>query len=266
MTVNFEKNTFKKRLKSMLGVDFRRMFTSPLFYIMVGVSLIIPILILVMTTMMDGSVTVDPQTGKETVMEGFDYVWQIIGISSNDSTMEMSIISMCNINMMFFAIAVFVCLFIGDDFRSGYAKNLFTVRSKKDDYVVSKSIVCFVAGASMLIAFFIGSMLGGAISGLSFELVGANPFNVLMSMLSKIAIVALFSSVYITACAFAKQKIWMSLLIAFGIGMFFFTMIPMITPLNSTIFNLILSVSGSILFSYGLGIASNKILSKTSLV
>jgi hypothetical protein len=35
--MDFEKNTFKKRLKSMLGVDFRRMFTSPLFYIMVGV-------------------------------------------------------------------------------------------------------------------------------------------------------------------------------------------------------------------------------------
>ena len=64
MSVKFEKNTFKKRMKSMFGVDFRRMFTSPLFYIMIGASLVMPILILVMTTMMDGSVSVNPQTGK----------------------------------------------------------------------------------------------------------------------------------------------------------------------------------------------------------
>ena len=36
----------------MLKVDFRRMFTTPLFYIMLGISLVVPILILVMTTMM----------------------------------------------------------------------------------------------------------------------------------------------------------------------------------------------------------------------
>jgi hypothetical protein len=73
--MNFEKNTFKRRLKSMLGVDFRRLLTSPLYYIMLCVSLVMPILILVMTTMMDGSVSVNPQTGEETVMEGFKNVW-----------------------------------------------------------------------------------------------------------------------------------------------------------------------------------------------
>jgi len=267
MSVNFEKNTFKKRIKSMLGVDFRRMFTSPLFYIMIGISLILPILILVMTTMMDGSVTVDPQTGAETVMEGFKNVWQIIGsVSGGEQTMSMDIVSMCNINMMFFMIAIFVCLFVGDDFRSGYAKNLFTVRSKKDDYVVSKSVTCFVAGASMLIAFFVGSMIGGAISGLSFALEGTTAFNVIMSMLSKIAIVAIFVSIYILASVFAKQKLWLSLIVSFGIGMLFFTMIPMITPLNAGIINLILCLVGAGLFSVGIGFGSKAILDKSSLV
>lgn len=46
-----------------------------------------------------------------------------------------------NINMLYFFVAVFVCLFVSDDFRSGYAKNLFTVRSKKSDYVISKTLV-----------------------------------------------------------------------------------------------------------------------------
>ena len=267
MAVNFEKNTFKKRIKSMLGVDFRRMFTSPLFYIMIGASLVMPILILVMTTMMDGMVSVDPQTGKETIMEGFKNVWQIIGsVSNGEQTMSMDITSMCNINMMFFIISVFVCLFVGADFSSGYAKNLFTVRSKKDDYIISKTITCFVAGASMIVMFFIGSMLGGAIAGLPFTLEGANVVNVVMCILSKILLVGIFSSIYILASVFAKQKLWLSLIMAFGIGMLMFMMIPIITPLNSTIINVMLCLVGSIIFSVGIGFGSKAILNKTSLV
>ena len=267
MNLNFENNTFKKRLKSMFAVDFRRMFTSPLFYIMVGISLVIPILILVMTTMMDGSVSVDPQTGAETTIEGFKNVWQIIGSQSGDSaTMSMGITSMCNINMMFFLIAVFVCIFISEDFRSGYAKNLFTVRSKKDDYIISKTTVGFVAGACMLIAFFIGSMLGGAFSGLSFALEGVSVYNIIMSMLSKIFLVAIFVSIYVLACVIAKQKLWMSILISLGIGMLFFTMIPIISPLNAGIINVILCLVGGGLFSVGIGIGSYFILKKTNIV
>ena len=267
MSVNFEKNTFKKRIKSMLGVDLRRMFTSPLFYIMVGAALVMPILILVMTTMMDGTVSVNPQTGEETVMEGFKNVWQIIGsISGGEQAMAMDITSMCNINMLFFLISIFVCLFVGEDFRSGYSKNLFTVRSKKDDYIVSKTITCFIAGASMVIAFFVGSMLGGAIAGLPFALEGANIYNVIMCMLSKVLLVGIFSSIYILASVFAKQRIWLSLLMAFGIGMLMFMMIPIITPLNSTIINVILCLVGSALFSIGIGFGSKAILNKTSLV
>ena len=74
-----EQHGSKKRLGSMLAVDFRRMFTSRYFYILLGVALAIPVLVLVMTTMMDGSVSVDPNTGVETTVEAFDSVWQAIG-------------------------------------------------------------------------------------------------------------------------------------------------------------------------------------------
>ncbi|MBQ8761991.1 MAG: ABC transporter permease [Clostridia bacterium] len=268
MSTNFENNTFKKRLKSMLGVDFKRMFISPLYYIMVGISLVMPILILVMTSMMDGMVSTDPQTGAVTVMEGFKNVWQIIGSAGGDSSamMGMDITSMCNINMMFFIIAIFVCVFVADDFRSGYVKNLFTVRANKTDYVISKSVVCFVAGASMIIAFFIGSMIGGAIAGLPFALEGVHVGNIIMCLLSKILLVGIFSSIYLLASIVAKQKLWLSLILSFGIGMLMFMMIPIITPLNSTIINVILSLVGSGLFAVGIGTGSYFILKKTSLV
>ncbi len=269
MSVNFEKNTFKRRFRSMITLDLRRMFTSPIFYIMLGISLIMPILILVMTTMMDGTVSVNPQTGEETIMEGFKNVWQIIGsVNGGEQTqsMGMDITSMCNINMMFFIIAIFVCIFVGDDFRSGYVKNLFTVRAQKDDYVISKSLVCFIAGSSMLISFFIGSMIGGAISGLPFSVEDVSAFNIIMSMLSKIAIVAIFVSIYIMSSIFAKQKLWLSLLLSLGVGMLFFTIVPIITPLNSGLINLILTIVGGAIFSIGIGFGSKAILSKSSLI
>lgn len=267
MDINFQKNSFKKRLKSMLSVDFKRMFTTPLFYIMVGISLVIPILILVMTSMMDGTVTTNPQTGETTVMEGFKNVWQIIGSTSSESSaMNMSLTGMCNINMLYFFIAVLVCIFIADDFRSGYSKNLFTVRSKKSDYVISKSILAFVGGASMLIAFFIGSMVGGAIAGLPFNVGSAGVIGIIMCMLSKIFLVSIFTSIFLLASVISKQKLWLSILLSLGIGMLFFTMVPIITPLNSSIINVILCLIGGGLFSALFGYISTIILNKRDLL
>ena len=276
MALTFEKNTFKKRIKSMLGVDFRRMLVSPFFYIMVGASLIMPILILVMTGMMDGMVSVDPQTGKETVIEGFDNVWQIIGSVSDPNTsanaggdmsaMSMDIVSMCNINMLYFAIAALVCIFVSDDFRSGYAKNLFTVRAKKTDYVASKTLVLSFGAAMMVLAFFIGSIVGGAVSGLSFEMVGFDALNLVLCIVSKMVLVSVFVAIYLIMSVVAKQKLWMSVLLSMMVGMFLFMMIPMLTPLNATLGNVLICAVGGALFSIGLGAISNVVLKKTSLV
>lgn len=269
MEVKFENNTLKKRFKSMLSVDFRRMFTSTTFYLMVSICLVIPILILVMTTMMDGSVSVDPQTGKETVMEGFKNVWEIIGSVSGgeaSSSMNMSLTSMCNINLVYFLISVFVCLFIADDFRSGYSKNLFTVRAKKTDYVLSKIIIGFVAGASMLVAFFFGSMIGGAIANLPFALKGVTVVQIVMCMLSKIFLSLIFVSIYVLASVFAKQKLWLSILLSLGIGMLFFTMVPMISPLNSGILNVIMTFAGGVMFAALFVYLSTLILNKLDIL
>lgn len=267
MEIKFERNSLGKRLKSMLSVDFRRMFTQPLFYIMVGVCLVMPILILVMTTMMDGSVSVNPQTGVETVIEGFDNTWQIIGtVSGESSAMSMDMTSMCNINLLYFFVAVFVCLFVSEDFRSGYAKNLFTVRAKKADYVISKTLAGFVGGACMILAFFVGAMLGGAISGLPFDTGVAGVSGIVMCLLSKMLLVGVFVPIYLAVSVAAKQKTWLSMVGSFCVSMLLFMMIPMLTPLDATMMNVMLCLAGGVLFCVGLGAISNIILRKTSLV
>lgn len=265
--VKFETNSFSKRLKSMIKVDFRRMCKSKLFYILVVSALIMPILMTVMMNMMDGSVSVNPQTGEETVMQGPENTWQNIGTLPGGEEMGgMDVFAMCNINMMFMIVAVFICLFISDDFRSGYAKNLFTVRAKKTDYVISKTIAGFVCGACLLVAYFIGSILGGVMAGLSFGLGDLNAINLVMCILAKIFLMPVFVSIFVLISVAAKQKAWLSICGSLGGGMILFMMVSMITPLNSTFINVILCLVGGILFALGLGAASNQVLKKSSLV
>ena len=273
--MNAEKNNFKKRLFTMLKVDFKRLLLSRAFYIIVAACLVAPILILVMTTMMDGTVSVNPETKEETVIEGFDNVWQIIGsVNSADSgaqdgdtpEMNMDIVSMCNINMLYFAVAALVCIFVADDFRSGYVKNLFTVRAKKTDYVASKTLVLCFGAAAMVLAFFIGSLVGGAVSGLSFEMVGFNIGNLITCLITKMLLVSVFVPIYLLMSVIAKRELWMSILLSMAVGMFLFMMIPMLTPLNATFINVVLCIAGGMGFCFGLGAISNLILKKTSLV
>lgn len=280
MADTFEKNTFKKRFGSMLRVDMKRLFLSRTFYIIVAACLVAPILILVMTTMMDGTVSVNPQTGVETVIEGFDNVWQILGTVSGTASegagaaaegaaaagMDMSMTAMANINMLYFAVAALVCIFVAEDFRSGYAKNLFTVRAKKTDYVASKTLVLTLGAAMMVLAFFLGAFVGGVVSGLSFEMVGFNVGNLVMCVLAKMVLVSVFVPIYLIMSVVAKQRLWMSILLSVMVGMFLFMMVPMLTPLNATVLHVILCAAGGVMFGFGLGAISHAVLKKTSLV
>ena len=265
MEIQFETQSFKSNLKSMISVDFKRMFKTPLIYILMGIAFVMPILILIMTTMMAGTTTVNPTTGEETVIETFTNVWQIIGMVSG-SSMSMDLTGMCNINLLYFITAIFVCIFVGDDFRSGFSKNLFTVRSKKIDYCISKTLVCFVGGVLMFIAFFIGTIIGGAISGLPFDMESFGVNGLMACLLSKIFIIAIFVSIALVFSTLGKHKLWLSILLSLCAGMLLFTMIPMIAPLDASLINVIMCFVGGALFAIGLGCVSNLILNKTSLV
>lgn len=265
MEQRLEHSSAGRRVKTMLAVDFRRMFTTRFLYIMLGICLVMPVLILVMTTMFGDASIVDPTTGVETSMGTFTNTWQTIG-SYSDAGMSMDLTSMCNINMLYFFLAVLVCVFIADDFRSGYAKNLFTVRAKKGDYVISKTVVCSIGGTLMLLAYLVGSVMGGAIAGLPFDTGAAGVAGIVMCMIAKTCLVPLFVSIFLAVSVAAKQKTWLSLILGFMAGMLLFMMIPMMTPLDATIMHVVMCLAGGALFSAGLGAVSKTVLAKTSLV
>ena len=254
--MQFEKQSFLKRLESMLKVDFKRMFTMPLVYIMAGVCLVLPVLILVMTSFMGSG---DDGAGM------FTNVWQALGQVSGSSA-GMDLTGMCNINLLYFLILIFVCVFVADDFKSGYAKNLFTVRSKRIDYCISKTLAGFTGAVIMLIAYLLGTVIGGAIAGLPFDAGTAGAGGITACMFSKIFFALVFVAIALTLAVTAKRRLWLSILCSFGAGMLLFTMIPMITPLDSNIINVVMCLAGGLVFAAGLGAISNVILRKTNIV
>ena len=268
--MKFEHQSSSKRFRSMLKVDLGRMFKTNLFYIMFGIALVTPILVLVMTSMFSGTTMIDPGTGVEVAMEGFTNTWQAVSSVFDASNMEkvasMDMTSMMNMNMVYFMIAVFTCLFIAADFKSGYAKILFTGRSKKKEYVTSKFITCTLQGASMMIAWLIGVVIGGSVAGLSFDLGDSGIFGLVMCILSKIFLIPLFVAIFVSLSSFGKQRLWLSLTSSLFLGMIFYMIVPMMTPLNASIMNAGLTLAGGLIFGLLINLISNVILNKTDLV
>ena len=182
--LKFESPGFAKRLKGMLGVDFYRLFHTPLFYIFLAIAAIIPAMVSAMTTM--------PDANGNTMEPLYSNVWQIIAATEPLYVIR-TIADYANMNMVFIFGGIMVSIFIGHDYKSGYVKQLFTTHAKKQDYMISKTLVCAFAMACMCIAY----LLGGTIAGL---LVGyettVNVGSLLIAILGKISMSLGWASLY----------------------------------------------------------------------
>ena len=154
--LKFESPSFGRRIKGMLGVDFYRLFHTPMFYIFLAIAAIIPAMVSAMTML--------PDQNGNTMEPLYTNVWQIIAARKSLYVIE-GIADYANMNMVFIFGGIMVSVFIGHDYRSGYVKQLFTTHPKKQDYMISKSIVCAFAMASMCITYLIGGTLGGLLVG-----------------------------------------------------------------------------------------------------
>ena len=153
--IKFESPTFARRIKGMLGVDFYRLFHTPLFYIFLAISAIIPAMVSAMTTM--------PGPDGEQI-ELYSNVWQIIAAGEPLYVIK-GIADYANMNMVFIFGGIMVSIFIGHDYKSGYVKQLFTTHAKKQDYVISKSLACAFAIICMCVTYLIGGTVGGLLAG-----------------------------------------------------------------------------------------------------
>jgi len=90
----------------------------------------------------------------------YSNVWQIIAASKSLYVIE-TIADYANMNMVFIFGGIMVSIFIGHDYKSGYVKQLFTTHAKKQDYMISKTLVCAFAMACMCLSYLIGGTVGG---------------------------------------------------------------------------------------------------------
>ena len=182
--LHFESPSFTKRLKGMLGVDFYRLFHTPLFYIFLAIAAIIPAMVSGFTTMPDQNGNVmDPL---------YENAWQIVAAAEPLYVIN-TIADYANMNMVFIFGGIMVSIFIGHDYSSGYVKQLFTTHAKKQDYMLSKTLVCAFAMACMCITYLIGGVVGGFVAGYPFH---AHTASLILAILGKMVMSFGWASLY----------------------------------------------------------------------
>lgn len=182
--LKFESPSFAKRIKGMLGVDFYRLFHTPLFYIFLAIAAIIPAMVSAMTMM--------PDQNGNTMEPLYQNVWQIMAASKSLYVIE-TIADYANMNMVFIFGGIMVSIFIGHDYKSGYVKQLFTTHAKKQDYMISKSLTCAFAMACMCITYLIGGIAGGAFAGYDWSV---NIGSLILAILGKMIMSLGWASLY----------------------------------------------------------------------
>ena len=202
--LSFESPGFVQRLRGMLGVDFYRLFHTPLFYIFLAIAAIIPAMILGMTTM---------ETA-EGVKPLYDNTWQVIAANTPLYVVK-DIADYANMNMVFIFGGIMVSIFIGHDYQSGYVKQLFTTHAKKEDYMISKTLSCTFAMACMCVTYLFGAIVAGLLTRTSFDV---NVGNLLCAILGKMIMSLGWASLYTFLNVILRKYFGVSIASSFFFG------------------------------------------------
>lgn len=203
--IKFESPSFRKRIKGMLGVDLYRLFHTPMFYIFLAIAAIIPAMVLTMTGM-------ENPDGVTKAL--YDNTWQIIAADSPLYVVK-GIAQYANMNMVFIFGGIMLSIFIGNDYRSGYIKQLITNHPKRQDYMISKSIIGVISMASMCITYLIGSVIAGLISDMAFKVSASS---LIFALLGKIIMSIGWASLYTFINVVFRKKFGVSILLSFILG------------------------------------------------
>lgn len=203
--LKFVNPSFGQRLKGMLGVDFYRLFHTPLFYIFLAIAAIIPAMVLGMTSMENAQGVVEPL---------YTNTWQVVAADSPLYVVN-NIAEYANMNMVFIFGGIMVSIFIGHDYKSGYVKQLFTTHPKKQDYMMSKTIICAFAMACMCVTYLFGTILSGLFVGASFKV---NFGSLVCAILGKMIMSLGWASLYVFLNVIFRKYFAISIASSFFFG------------------------------------------------
>lgn len=201
--LQFEQPRFFKRLKGMLGVDFYRLFHTPLLYIFLVIAALIPAL-----------VSMGAMGGEGETAGMFTNAWQIIA-ANNPLYVIGDMGEYANMNMVFIFGGIMISIFIGHDYKSGYVKQLFTTHPKKQDYMISKTLLGAFGMVCMCVTYLIGGVISGAFTGLPFTV---DAGSLICAVLGKIIMSLGWASLYTFINIIFRSKFGISIASCFVLG------------------------------------------------
>ena len=261
----FESPAFSDRLKSMLKLDFYRLFHAPNFYIMLLIAAIIPAMIVGTSGLeTQGAGTGNPANSAAPAASiEIVNVWQLVESAGGSAAANpLDFGGYANINMLFIFAGLLMAIFVAHDYSSGFVKNIFTVHAKKMDYVISKSMVGVFGGAGMIITYVLGTAIAGLLTGKAFDV---NVGGLIMCLASKMLLMGVFCSLFLCIAVFFRNKLWLTIVFTFLFGMMLYPAASVAT-LNSTAVTVFIALIAGIIGAATFGAVSSVILKKRDLV
>ena len=266
---NFETPTFGARVKSMLKLDFYRLFNTPVLYIMLAIAAIIPAMVLSLSgvDMSPPNQSSHTQDIPEMTMPMFENAWQMIEttsrptyeVHSDDNPIDMG--QFMNINMLFIFAGLLMSIFVAHDYSSGFVKNIFTVHSKRVDYVISKTAIGLFGGAGMIITYVIGTVVAGMLTGKDFTV---DVMGLILCLISKAFLMGVFCSLFAAIAMFFRKNFWVTVVVTFVFGMMLYP-VGSIATLDSTAVTVLTSLLIGAVGAVAIGIVSSLILNRRDL-
>ena len=260
----FESPKLTDRVKSMLKLDFYRLFHTPVFFIMLAIAAIIPAMVLSLGGVDMSPPQANPNANVQAMtMPEFENTWQMIESTGGSAVADnpLDFAGFANINMLFIFAGLLMSIFIAHDYSSGFVKNIFTVHSKRIDYVISKSAIGIFSGAGMIVTYVIGTVLAGLLSGKAFDV---NVSGLIFCLISKAFMMSVFCSLFLGIAVFFRNRLWLTIVFTFLFGMMLYPAASF-ADLNSGILTVLLSLAVGSVGAIGFGALSARFLNKRDL-
>jgi len=219
---------------------------------MLLVAAMIPALILTTSGMESPTVTTPHSVQVAPSSPGIELTntWQLIESNGGSAVADnpLDFAGFANINMLFIFAGLLMSIFVAHDYSSGFVKNIFTVHSKKTDYVMSKSIIGVFGGIGMIVTYVFGAVLSGLLVGKGFDV---NVYGLVLCLISKALLMCVFCPLFLSIAVYFRSKLWLTICFTFLFGMMLYPAASVAT-LSSTavtvLITLIAGVAGAVVF------------------
>ncbi|MGN0802052.1 MAG: ABC transporter permease [Candidatus Faecivicinus sp.] len=130
------------RIRNLFRMDLRRMLHGKAFYVMIVVAIYLPIMMI-------------------TQIGGDSSVLSFIQGNGSFESFGTLLVSMSNV-----LAGILLCIYIGQEYSSGFIKNIATVHANKFDYILSKGLIALICNVVFTIVYLLAIFVAGAIMGM----------------------------------------------------------------------------------------------------